>query len=109
MPFRSERQRRYMWVHHPRIAEAWAHGKHTKHGGKKMGNWNVGKWNDKIVKVKKRVRLSSTPALKAKLEKHELNAWGRRIHIAELKRRGAWKKKRVNRFRSSSHGLSLWS
>lgn len=29
MPFKSEKQRRYMWVHHPRIAKAWAHGKHT--------------------------------------------------------------------------------
>lgn len=23
MPFKSERQRRYMWVHHPRVARRW--------------------------------------------------------------------------------------
>jgi hypothetical protein len=37
MPFKSERQRRYMWANHPNIAKAWAHGKHTskKRRGKK--------------------------------------------------------------------------
>lgn len=25
MPFASEKQRRYMWVHHPKIAQRWAH------------------------------------------------------------------------------------
>lgn len=24
MPFKSEAQRRYMWVHHPKIAKKWA-------------------------------------------------------------------------------------
>jgi hypothetical protein len=24
MPFKSERQRRYLWVHHPSIARRWA-------------------------------------------------------------------------------------
>lgn len=23
MPFKSEKQRRYMWAHHPEIAERW--------------------------------------------------------------------------------------
>ena len=30
MPFKSEKQRKFMWAKHPKIAEAWAHGKHTK-------------------------------------------------------------------------------
>ena len=25
MPFQSEAQRRYLWVHHPQIARRWAH------------------------------------------------------------------------------------
>jgi len=25
MPFQSEKQRKYMWVHHPAIAKRWAH------------------------------------------------------------------------------------
>jgi hypothetical protein len=25
MPFKSERQRRFMWAHHPAIASRWAH------------------------------------------------------------------------------------
>ena len=25
MPFRSEKQRRYLWMKHPEIAERWAH------------------------------------------------------------------------------------
>jgi hypothetical protein len=29
MPFKSERQRKYLWVHEPEIAHAWSHGKHT--------------------------------------------------------------------------------
>jgi len=30
MPFESEKQRRYMWAKHPKIAKKWAHGKHSK-------------------------------------------------------------------------------
>ena len=29
MPFKSEKQRRYMWAKEPEIAEAWEHEKHT--------------------------------------------------------------------------------
>lgn len=37
MPFQSEKQRRYMWMAHPDIAEKWAHGQHsTKDGPHKM-------------------------------------------------------------------------
>lgn len=25
MPFQSEKQRRYLWMHHPEIAKRWAH------------------------------------------------------------------------------------
>ncbi len=25
MPFKSESQRRYMWLYHPKIAEKWSH------------------------------------------------------------------------------------
>jgi hypothetical protein len=32
MPFRSEAQRRFMWLKHPQIAEAWAHGKSSVTG-----------------------------------------------------------------------------
>lgn len=36
MPFKSEKQRRFMWSQHPEIAEKWAHGEHSKKGkGKK--------------------------------------------------------------------------
>lgn len=30
MPFKSEKQRRYLWMHHPKIAKRWAH----KYGSK---------------------------------------------------------------------------
>ena len=33
MPFRSEKQRRYLWMHHPEIAERWSH----KYGSKPVG------------------------------------------------------------------------
>lgn len=35
MPFKSEKQRRYMWANHPKIAKAWAHGKHTSKRGRR--------------------------------------------------------------------------
>jgi len=35
MPFKSEKQRRYLWKHHPKIAKRWAHGKHSQKGKKK--------------------------------------------------------------------------
>jgi hypothetical protein len=34
MPFSSEAQRRYLWMAHPNIAEAWAHGKSSVTGKK---------------------------------------------------------------------------
>lgn len=34
MPFKSEKQRRYLWKNEPRIAEAWAHGKSSVTGKK---------------------------------------------------------------------------
>ena len=30
MPFKSEKQRRYLWKHHPKLAKKWAH----KYGSK---------------------------------------------------------------------------
>jgi len=30
MPFKSERQRKYMWAKHPKIAKRWAHEKPKK-------------------------------------------------------------------------------
>jgi len=37
MPFKSEKQRRFLWSQHPEIAEKWAHGEHsTKGKGHKM-------------------------------------------------------------------------
>lgn len=32
MPFKSEKQRRFMWANHPDIARKWAHGKHSAKG-----------------------------------------------------------------------------
>lgn len=34
MPFKSEKQRRYLWMAHPNIAHAWAHGKSSVTGKK---------------------------------------------------------------------------
>lgn len=34
MPFKSEKQRRFLWMAHPKIAEAWAHGKSSVTGKK---------------------------------------------------------------------------
>ncbi len=34
MPFQSEAQRRYLWMAHPKIAKAWAHGKSSVTGKK---------------------------------------------------------------------------
>jgi hypothetical protein len=34
VPFSSEAQKRFMWAKHPRIAEAWAHGKSSVTGKK---------------------------------------------------------------------------
>jgi len=36
MPFRSEKQRRFMWSQHPDIAAKWAHGKHSSKGPHRM-------------------------------------------------------------------------
>jgi hypothetical protein len=36
MPFQSEAQRRYLWMHHPEIAKKWAHGKHSAKGHHKL-------------------------------------------------------------------------
>jgi hypothetical protein len=38
MPFKSEKQRRYLWMHHPEIAEAWAHGKSSVTGKKESSH-----------------------------------------------------------------------
>ena len=42
MPFQSEAQRRYMWMAHPEIAKAWAHGKSSVTGRKEGGARNKG-------------------------------------------------------------------
>jgi len=34
MPFKSEKQRRYLWKNNPKIAEAWAHGRSSVTGKK---------------------------------------------------------------------------
>jgi hypothetical protein len=36
MPFKSESQRRFLWAKHPKIAEAWSHGKSSKTGKKEF-------------------------------------------------------------------------
>jgi hypothetical protein len=33
MPFKSESQRRYLWLKHPDIAHRWAHEKGTRNTG----------------------------------------------------------------------------
>jgi hypothetical protein len=35
MPFKSERQRRFMWAKHPKIARRWANEAKRKGGGRK--------------------------------------------------------------------------
>jgi len=42
MPFKSEAQRRFMWAKHPKIAEAWAHGKSSVTGKKEGKAKNKG-------------------------------------------------------------------
>jgi len=42
MPFKSEAQRRFLWKTHPKIAEAWAHGKSSKTGKKEGKAKNKG-------------------------------------------------------------------
>lgn len=36
MPFKSEKQRRFMWAKEPEIAKKWAHGKHSSKKKGKM-------------------------------------------------------------------------
>src|SRR5215472_859324 len=36
MPFRSERQRKFLWSQHPDIARRWAAGEHSSSGNHKM-------------------------------------------------------------------------
>lgn len=48
MPFRSERQRRYMWAKHPEIAREWAH----KYGSKPQPTKKKAK--AKVVKRKRK-------------------------------------------------------
>ena len=42
MPFVSESQRRFMFAKHPKIAEAWAHGRSSKTGKKEGKAKNTG-------------------------------------------------------------------
>ena len=42
MPFKSESQRKFMWAKHPKIAEAWAHGKSSVTGKKEGKAKNKG-------------------------------------------------------------------
>ena len=42
MPFVSESQRRFLWAKHPKIAEAWAHGKSSVTGKKEGPAKNKG-------------------------------------------------------------------
>jgi hypothetical protein len=36
MPFKSEKQRRYMFMAHPEIAHKWAHGEHSSKKNHRM-------------------------------------------------------------------------
>lgn len=36
MPFRSEKQRRYMWANHPKIAHRWSHEPGARNKGLPM-------------------------------------------------------------------------
>ena len=36
MPFKSEAQRRFLWLKQPKIAEAWSHGKSSVTGKKEF-------------------------------------------------------------------------
>ena len=47
MPFKSEKQRRYLWKFHPDVAKRWAEeaetGKKAKHKAFKSWKYNKGK------------------------------------------------------------------
>lgn len=47
MPFRSEKQRRFMWMHHPEVAKKWVH---------KYGSTPVGKVAEARMKRRKNAR-----------------------------------------------------
>jgi hypothetical protein len=34
VPFKSERQRKFLWANEPKVAEAWAHGRSSVTGKK---------------------------------------------------------------------------
>ena len=42
MPFKSEAQRKFLWAKHPKIAEAWSHGKSSVTGKKEFTPKNSG-------------------------------------------------------------------
>lgn len=42
MPFKSEAQRRFMFAKHPKIAEAWSHGRSSVTGKKEFKPKNRG-------------------------------------------------------------------
>lgn len=42
MPFQSEAQRRYLWMAHPKIAEAWSKGRSSVTGKKEGKARNKG-------------------------------------------------------------------
>ena len=41
-PFQSEAQRKYLWAKHPKIAEAWSHGRSSVTGKKEFTPKNKG-------------------------------------------------------------------
>ena len=64
MPFLSENQRRFMWMKHPKIAEAWAHGKSSVTGKKEGKAKNKG-----LPYHKKGSKEAQKKALKKRLKK----------------------------------------
>lgn len=40
--FKSEAQRRFMWVHHPDIAHSWSHGRSSRTGKREFAPKNTG-------------------------------------------------------------------
>jgi hypothetical protein len=51
MAFKSEAQRRMMWANHPKIAEAWSHGKSSVTGKKEFKPKNKGLPMHKVKKA----------------------------------------------------------
>lgn len=59
MPFKSEAQRRFMWMKHPEIAEAWSKGRSSVTGKKEGKARNKGLPMHKRMRKRKHMKLET--------------------------------------------------